>query len=123
MTAASQRFRRCQHLRQARAFHAVRREGRARTCGPFLLQVRIVPDQERAPLRRLGVIASRRVGNAVARNLCKRRLRELFRRNQEQLPGNCDVVLVARRSLLDTPFADVEACYLRALARWDPCTA
>jgi ribonuclease P protein component len=45
---------------------------------------------------RLGVTAGRRVGGAVQRNRIKRVLREVFRRNRELFPRECDVVLVAR---------------------------
>lgn len=54
--------------------------------------------------RRLGVVASRKVGNAVERARAKRRLRELFRRNRELFPRTDDVVLVARRPILAAPF-------------------
>jgi len=40
---------------------------------------------------RLGLVVSRKFGNAVARNRFKRRLRELFRRNKA-LCGSLDIV-------------------------------
>jgi ribonuclease P protein component len=49
---------------------------------------------------RLGVVASRKVGGAVARSRAKRMLREAYRRNRFRLVGKADVVLVARRELL-----------------------
>lgn len=59
---------------------------------------------------RLGVVASRRVGNAVERARAKRRLREAFRRHRALFTGvTDDVVLVARRSILDAPWAAVIA--------------
>lgn len=55
--------------------------------------------------RRLGVVASRKVGPAVARSRAKRRLREAFRRHRTQFTGRTDdVVLVARRSILTAPW-------------------
>ena len=45
---------------------------------------------------RLGVTASRRVGNAVIRNRWKRRLREIFRRGKEHFGADCDVVLIVK---------------------------
>lgn len=58
---------------------------------------------------RLGVVASKRVGNAVERARAKRRLREVFRLNRHLLPPDfrADVVLVARRAVLDAPWARV----------------
>jgi ribonuclease P protein component len=56
---------------------------------------------------RLGVVASRKVGGAVARNRARRRLREAYRRNRGRLTGERDVVLVARRELLRAEWDDV----------------
>lgn len=49
---------------------------------------------------RLGVVSSRKVGNAVARARARRLLREAYRRNRHRLQGEVDVVLVARPYLL-----------------------
>lgn len=64
---------------------------------------------------RLGVVASRRVGSAVARNRAKRRLREIYRRSPERPAG--DLVLVARRGLAEAPWREAVRSY-RAAVRW-----
>jgi ribonuclease P protein component len=64
---------------------------------------------------RLGVAATRKLGDAVERNRAKRLVRELFRRNKT-LPG-FDVVVVPRRELLDAEFSSLEADYCSALKR------
>lgn len=66
---------------------------------------------------RLGVVSSRvSVGNAVARNRARRRLRSAYRLNRFQFSGPCDVVLIARRPLLTASWDDVTS-ELRYLAR------
>ena len=65
---------------------------------------------------RLGVVASKKVGNAPERARAKRRLREAFRRQRAGFASRTDdVVLVARRSILDAPW-DAVVAELRKLA-------
>jgi ribonuclease P protein component len=55
----------------------------------------IAPAREGADAK-LGLAVSRRVGNAVARNHVKRRVREWFRRARPSLPPATDWVVIAR---------------------------
>lgn len=66
-------------------------------------------------VRRLGVIATKRLGNAVTRNRAKRVLRETFRLNQDCLPASCDIVLVARRSVLKADQANVHKRFRKVI--------
>ena len=67
---------------------------------------------------RYGITASRKVGNAVARNRAKRRLRAAA---AEVLPASgapgYDVVLIARAATLDRPYADLKADLAKGLAK------
>ena len=45
---------------------------------------------------RLGITASRKVGNAIRRNRWKRRIREIFRRNRELWPECVDIVVIVK---------------------------
>jgi len=76
------------------------------------------PAVEPAGVIRLGLTASRKVGNAVARNRARRRLREAARR---LLPGGAkpgyDLVVIARGETLRRSFADLVDDLATALRR------
>jgi len=78
----------------------------------FLLAPRTGEDDGRPP--RLGVVASRKVGNAVARNRAKRLVREAFRLNQEELPRGIDVVVIVRQGTQLLELRDVAAELIQA---------
>lgn len=64
---------------------------------------------------RVGVITTKKIGNAVVRSRARRLLREAFRRNQLVLKQPLDLILVARNSIVGKRLADVEADYLTVL--------
>lgn len=63
---------------------------------------------------RVGLTAGRVLGNAVARNRIKRRMRQAIRHAQPELPANVDVVLHPRRTVLEAEFSQIERDVLRA---------
>jgi len=120
------RLRPWQRLRLRREFDRDRGIGLRYECPAFLCRILPPMDPAARPCRRLGVIASRRIGGAVQRNRAKRLMREVFRLNQHALPEHCDVILIARRELLDQRLADLEIRFRdaaqRATKRWDKVT-
>ncbi len=67
------------------------------------------------PHARIGLVVSRKVGNAVVRNRWKRLLREAFRLSRVDLPSGVDLVVVPRREA--EPALDVLMQSLPGLAR------
>ena len=102
-------------VRRRADFVRVQQQGR-RVSGRFVTLL-ILANNGTAP--RLGLIASRKLGPAVARNRAKRRLRDLFRRHRGLLGSGAalDIVAIPRRELIAAPFADVEADFLSTLER------
>ncbi|HAV13333.1 MAG TPA: ribonuclease P protein component [Opitutae bacterium] len=104
-----------QRLRKQSDFRQIRSQGKRIHCGSFIFQC-LQRDASTPAARRLSVIASRRVGNAIKRTYGKRMLREIFRKNQEALPTCSDVVIVLRASFDTQTYAQLEARYLKACA-------
>ncbi|HLW80061.1 MAG TPA: ribonuclease P protein component [Terriglobia bacterium] len=69
---------------------------------------------------RLGITTPKAVGNAVARNRVRRRLREIFRRNRTSLARGWDVVLNPRSAVAEAPFEALEREVLRLFPRQSP---
>jgi ribonuclease P protein component len=92
-------------LKRRHEFLAVAATGRRWVTTAFVLQVGPRGAGERAAEIGVGFTASRRVGNAVARNRARRRLLEAVRK---VLPGAAEpgynYVLVARSVVLTCPF-------------------
>jgi len=108
------RFPAVRRLKLGREFERVRKGGRAVRGGVLMLSVLPVDGEKRF---RVGLITSRRVGGAVARNRVRRRLREIVRRNQQALKGGIWFVVIAGRSAAQTRSAALEAEWLRLARR------
>ena len=108
------RFPAVRRLKLGREFERVRKGGRAVRGGVLTLSVLPVDGEKRF---RVGLITSRRVGGAVARNRVRRRLREIVRRNQQALKGGIWFVVIAGRSAAQTRSAALEAEWLRLARR------
>jgi ribonuclease P protein component len=73
--------------------------------------------ESEAPIRRLGVSASRKIGKAVQRNRAKRLAREVFRRNKYCLSPGIDLIMVTRRGLDQQSYTTIEPLFTNALKR------
>ena len=93
---------------------------RARTTGKRLANGCLVANWVELPAgaaTRIGVIASRKVGESVVRSRARRLLREAFRLHQLELRQPLDLVLVARPSIVGKPFGEVEKDFVNAMRR------
>ena len=64
---------------------------------------------------RMSAVASRRIGNAVARNKARRRARELFRRHKDLVPGTLDMLVIARQGIGEAAWEDLLRQYKSAM--------
>jgi len=90
-------------IRKRADFVRIQSQGARVNAGHFLLllEKRSLGAGDATALKngpRLGIVASRKIGNAVVRNRAKRLLREAFRTNQDIFPLGVDVVIIVRPS-------------------------
>jgi ribonuclease P protein component len=84
----------------------------------FVLQVAPAPEDLVRPAVRVGFTVSRKVGNAVARNRVRRRLREIARLViPARARPDLDYVLVGRQAALERDFATLQSELVEALKR------
>ena len=68
---------------------------------------------------RLGLVSSTKLGHAVVRNRCRRRLREVYRLHAPQLRQGYDIILVARSRTADAPWKELERQFRRLCRKLD----
>jgi len=89
--------------------------GGARVNGDCLVFV-VKRRAEGSPLR-LGITASRKIGNSVQRSRARRLIREGFRAVFSELPDALDIVVIVRRPLGERKMAALLEEWRRALPR------
>jgi ribonuclease P protein component len=65
---------------------------------------------------RLGITATKKIGNAVERNRARRLIKEAYRLSEDQLPTGVDIVIVARQRAVTAGMQEVRKSLLRAFA-------
>ena len=61
---------------------------------------------------RVGITVGKKLGGAVVRNRTRRRLREVYRLNEDQFAPGWDIVVVARSKSVNAPFSALTKAYL-----------
>ena len=111
---ASERFTKARRVRRRGEFQRVF-DLALRTKGRYLT-VLMAPNA--AGVARLGIVASRKLGDAVRRNRAKRLIREIFRLAPPlSVRQGVDVVVIPRRELFDATYPGLESDFRGALTR------
>jgi ribonuclease P protein component len=106
-------------LRRRDEFAAAVRSGRRAGSGAVVVHLTAGPTASSEPARalaRAGFVVPKAVGNAVVRNLVRRRLRHLMRVRVEALPAGVDVVVRALPGAALRTYAELESDLDAALA-------
>ncbi len=76
--------------------------------GYLVLYVR----KNRSACNRVGITVGKKLGHAVVRNRVRRRLREIYRINEDLFTPGWDIVVVARSRCIRAGFSDLTKAYL-----------
>jgi ribonuclease P protein component len=108
------RFSQSSRLNRASEFRLVKASGKS-WAGKYLVLAILARKTEAAP--RIGIIATKRLGNAVSRNQVRRRIREIFRLNQHRIQRGFWIVTIARLSSETATFEELQRDWLRLVGR------
>ena len=106
------KFTKDNRVRLASDFGAIRKLGDKVELPPFVVYVKDAAGEK----SRLGVVASRRVGNAVRRNHAKRVMRAIFRELYADIPRPLDILVYMRSSYKKFEYEDLKK-YLKRAAK------
>ncbi len=106
------RFTKAERLTLKKEFERVFREGKIFKNDKVVLYI-IPSDLHNS---RLGLVVSKKIGNAVRRNRAKRLLREAYRLNKHLLTRHVDIVAIPRHPFSsDLKLSDVEGGFKKLL--------
>jgi ribonuclease P protein component len=108
------RFSAAQRVRKRSEFQRIQARGRRVVTRHFVFLVSARQPEGGPRTARLGITASRKVGNAVVRNRAKRLIREAFRATRALWPKDVDLVVIVKRNLGDMKLADVVGEWLES---------
>ena len=99
-------------LKQNHEFRRLYAKGKSAVSPYFAIYCR----QTRRPYSRLGITTGVKLGKAVKRNYARRRIRELYRTNEDKLLPGYDVV-VARYRILTGQYAEAQRSFLQLMKK------
>ena len=68
--------------------------------------------RNRTDTNRVGVTVGKKLGKAHIRNRIRRRVREVYRLNEDKFQSGWDIVVVVRSKAIDADFQNLTASYL-----------
>ncbi len=100
-------------LKQNHEFRRLYQKGKSAVSPYFAIYCR----KTKYPVSRLGITTGVKLGNAVKRNRARRRIRELYRTNEQNLRCGYDIVIVARTRLIYGRYWELERSFLNLMKK------
>lgn len=101
-------------LRKREDFSKVFKHGKAAANHQLVVYFKPSSDAESF---RVGISASKKIGNAVVRNTMRRRLKEILRTMEGRISKNVDIVVIVRKPAVDLEFEQLKRSVQHVLKR------
>ena len=98
-------------VKKEKDFNAIFQEGKSVANRKFVVYRLENSDQH----FRVGLSVSKKLGNAVTRNQIKRRIRHVLITHKDQIIGNLDFVVIARKGVEEMNYTEIEKNLLHVL--------
>ena len=102
-------------LKENYEFRRMSQRGKSAVSGSMVVYCR----KNKLGHNRLGLTASTKLGHAVVRNRCRRRMREVYRLNSPALRQGYDLILVARGRLIGAPWKELNDTFMKLCRKLD----
>ena len=102
-------------LKENYEFRRMYQRGKSAVSGSMVVYCK----KNRLGHNRLGLTASTKLGHAVVRNRCRRRLREVYRLNSPALRQGYDLILVARGRTISAPWKELNDTFMKLCRKLD----
>lgn len=83
------------------------------SCSDRNIVVYFLPNRQK--INRLGITVSKKTGCAVLRNRVKRLIKESYRLNEKSIKAGNDIVIVARRNIINASYHDIAASLVKLM--------
>lgn len=102
-------------LKENYEFRRMYQRGKSAVSGSMVVYCR----KNKLGHNRLGLTASTKLGHAVVRNRCRRRMREVYRLNSPALRQGYDLILVARGRTANASWKELNDTFMKLCRKLD----
>ena len=102
-------------IKKNEEFKLIYRSGRS--CANDSLIMYVLKNDDLTDSNRIGISASKKIGNSVIRHRIARVLRECFRLHRDRLKSGYDIVVIARQPAAAMGYEDMSRAYIDLCSR------
>lgn len=102
-------------IKKNEEFRRIYRSGKS--CANDSLIMYVLKQEDNKENKRIGISASKKIGNSVVRHRIARVLRECFRLHRDELKSGYDIVVIARQPAAAMGYEDMSRAFMDLCSR------